>query len=77
MSSENTLAPARKLPVVKLTIALVVLAIAGVMVLRGVGVPRMVAWLDQFIAFIRDLGPGVFFTGMALLPAVGAPMSAF
>lgn len=77
MTLETTAPPARKLPIVKLGIGLVVLAIAGVLVLRHVGMAQLVAWLDQFIAFIRDLGPWVFFSGMALLPAVGAPMSAF
>jgi uncharacterized membrane protein YdjX (TVP38/TMEM64 family) len=77
MTLETTPPPARKLPIAQLVIGLVVLAVVGVLLLRGVGVARLVAWLDQFIALIRDLGPWVFFSGMALLPAVGAPMSAF
>ena len=77
MTLDTTLPPARKLPVVKIAIAAVVLAVVGVLLLRSVGLARLVEWLDQFIALIRDLGPWVFFTGMALLPAVGAPMSAF
>ncbi|MBL9188255.1 MAG: TVP38/TMEM64 family protein [Opitutaceae bacterium] len=77
MSSENAAPSARKLPIVKLTIGLVVLAVIGGLLLRQVGLARLVEWLDQFIALIRDLGPWVFFTGMALLPAVGAPLSAF
>ncbi|MDP3069230.1 MAG: VTT domain-containing protein [Opitutaceae bacterium] len=77
MSLEIAAPPARKLPIVKLTIGLVVLAVVGALLLREVGLVRLVAWLDQFIALIRDLGPWVFFTGMALLPAVGAPLSAF
>ena len=77
MSLETTPPPARKLPILKIVIALVVLAIVGGLLLREVGLARMVGWLDQFIALIRDLGPAVFFSGMALLPAVGAPMSAF
>lgn len=77
MSPETTLPPARKLPIAKIVVALVVLAVLGALLLRSVGLARMVAWLDQFIALIRDLGPWMFFTAMALLPAVGAPLSAF
>jgi uncharacterized membrane protein YdjX (TVP38/TMEM64 family) len=76
MSLETTL-PAKKIPIVKLVIAAVVLGIIGLFVLREVGIALLVAWLDQFIALIRDLGPAVFFTAMALLPAAGAPLSAF
>ena len=76
MSSETTLS-AKKIPVVKLTIGAVVLVVVGLLLLRGVGLGRLVEWFDQFVAFIRDLGPWVFFTGMAVLPAAGAPLSAF
>lgn len=76
MSSEPAL-PAKKIPVLKLAIALVVLAVVGIFLLRGVGLARLVEWFDRFVAVIRDLGPWAFFTGMAVLPAAGAPLSAF
>jgi len=68
---------ARKVPVLKLALVAVVLAAGAGLLLRGVGLAQLVAWFDQFVAFIRDMGPWVFFVAMALLPAVGAPLSAF
>lgn len=76
MSLETTL-PKKKIPVLRLAIAAVVLAVVGIFLLREVGLARLVEWFDHFVAFIRDLGPWVFFTAMALLPAAGAPLSAF
>ncbi len=35
------------------------------------------AWLDQGLTLIRDAGPVAFFTAMAILPALGAPILAF
>ena len=34
-------------------------------------------WAHAVTAWIRDKGPVPFFTGLALLPAVGLPVSAF
>jgi uncharacterized membrane protein YdjX (TVP38/TMEM64 family) len=76
MSSTATPA-ARRLPVVKLTVAVLVLGVGGLLAVRHFGVAQLVAWLDQFVALIRDLGPWAFFTAMVLLPAAGAPLSAF
>jgi uncharacterized membrane protein YdjX (TVP38/TMEM64 family) len=76
MSLETTQA-ARKIPVAKLVILGLVLVVAAGLVVRGVGLARLVEWFDQFVALIRDMGPWVFFSAMALLPAVGAPLSAF
>jgi len=76
MSSVVTPA-ARKIPVLKLALAAVVLAVGAGLLLRGVGLAQLVAWFDQFVALIRDMGPWVFFAAMALLPAAGAPLSAF
>lgn len=73
MSSEVPSSP-RKLPLVKLGLAVVVLAAVAVLLLRGVD---LVALKNQFIGLIRDAGPVVFFVAMALLPAVGLPMLAF
>lgn len=76
MSSDPT-QPKKKLPIVKLGIASVALLIGAVLLLRGVGLAQMLEWFDAFVALIRDMGPWVFFTAMALLPAAGAPLSAF
>lgn len=73
MSSE---APAekRKLPLFKLSIAAFVLVVGALLFLRGVNLRALgLRGLD----FIRDAGPWVFFTGTAVLPAFGAPLSAF
>ena len=67
----------KKLPVAQLAIGGVLLAGAGIVVLRTVGIAQLVAWIDAFIALIRDLGPWIFFTAMALLPAAGAPLMGF
>lgn len=69
--------PKRKLPVVRLAIGGVVLAVVGIVILHRIGMEQLVAWLDLFVALIRDLGPWVFFAAMAVLPAVGAPLMAF
>ena len=60
MSLETTV-PAKKIPVMKLVIAAVVLGVIGLFVLREVGLTRMVAWLDQFIALIRAGAGGLFY----------------
>jgi uncharacterized membrane protein YdjX (TVP38/TMEM64 family) len=67
----------KKLPIVRLTIAGVVLAAVGLLVLREIGMQRLIAWFDLFVTAIRDLGPWVFFAAMAVLPAFGAPLMAF
>lgn len=69
--------PRHKLPIVKLAIVGVVLAVLGVLILREVGLTRLVELFDLFVATIRDLGPWVFFSAMTILPAVGAPLMAF
>ena len=79
MSSEG---PARKkLPLLKLAVAgAIVLAVAALFLSGGnlqalIGQGR--SSLDRVMTVIRDAGPLAFFTAMALLPAVGAPMFAF
>jgi uncharacterized membrane protein YdjX (TVP38/TMEM64 family) len=76
MSLETT-PQKKKLPVLKLVIVAIVLAVAGLLVLREVGMDRMIGWLDEFVRFIRDLGPAAFFAAMTILPACGIPMLAF
>jgi uncharacterized membrane protein YdjX (TVP38/TMEM64 family) len=73
MSSEEN-GKRRRLPVFKLAVALVALLVLGVLVLRGLDLRALV---DRGMALIRDAGPVAFFSAMAILPAVGMPMSFF
>jgi uncharacterized membrane protein YdjX (TVP38/TMEM64 family) len=61
-----------------LLLKLLALAAAGgvavVLVLRGVDLKAVV---HQVLAWIGSIGPWAFFTGMALLPAMGFPLLAF
>lgn len=66
--------PRKRLPLVKLAIAGVLLLAVAVLMLRGVDVRGLV---QEFLALIRRVGPWGFFTAMAVLPALGAPMTAF
>jgi uncharacterized membrane protein YdjX (TVP38/TMEM64 family) len=75
--SLETARPKKKLPFLKLAIVGVVLAVGALLVLREVGIDRLLAWLDELVGFIRDLGPVVFFAAMTILPALGMPMLAF
>jgi len=72
--SSPSLPKAKKLPWLKLTVLCVALAVGAWAVLRGAN-PRELA--DQGMALIRAVGPTAFFAAMVVLPAVGAPMSAF
>src|SRR5688572_10488131 len=67
----------KKLPIVRLAVAAVVVALVGFLVLREIGMQRLVQWFDLFVTAIRDMGPWVFFAAMTILPAVGAPLMAF
>ncbi len=53
----------RKLPVIKLAVAALLLLVAAILVLRGVDLRALV---DRGMALIRGLGPWLFFTIMAL-----------
>lgn len=81
MSLETTPPPARKLPILKIVIALVVLAIVGGIVLYLVG--WRTAWDESkrlfgvVLELIAAVGPVAFFAAMAILPSVGAPMAPF
>jgi uncharacterized membrane protein YdjX (TVP38/TMEM64 family) len=77
MTTADANSRARKLPIVRLTIAAVVVGIIGLIVLREIGIARLVQWFDLFVEAIRDMGPWVFFGAMIILPAVGAPLMAF
>ena len=55
----------------------VAVAVVAAIILREVGLTRLVEWFDLFVATIRDMGPWVFFGAMVILPAIGAPLMAF
>lgn len=59
---------------IKLAAAVAVVLVAGVLLARGYDLKGTV---QQGLAFIRDAGPATFFLAMALLPAVGVPLSFF
>lgn len=58
----------------KLAVVAAGLLVAAVLVARGLDLKALVA---QGLELIRHAGPVVFFGSMALLPAVGAPLSPF
>ena len=74
MSSPEASLEKKKLPLVKLAVAAVVLAVGAVLVLRGVDVGAL---KERAFATVREFGPVVFFGAMMILPAFGVPMSLF
>lgn len=72
MSTEST--PKTKLPWIKLAVVGGVLAVGGLLVLRGVDVRGLI---ERGMNLVRDAGPLAFFSAMALTPAVGVPASLF
>jgi uncharacterized membrane protein YdjX (TVP38/TMEM64 family) len=64
----------RRVRLVKLGAVALVLAIGGLLVLRGYDVKGA---FQQGLELVRSAGPLVFFLAMALLPALGVPQSAF
>lgn len=73
MSSEPAARP-RKLPVIKLAAAAIFFLGLAWLLLQGVEVRPLV---DEGMAAIRRAGPWTFFAVMAVLPALGAPLSLF
>jgi uncharacterized membrane protein YdjX (TVP38/TMEM64 family) len=71
----------KKLPLLKLAIASVVVLAVAALFLRGgnwrTALDYGTGLMDRVMTAIRNAGPLVFFIAMALLPAVGAPMLAF
>ncbi len=65
---------AKKLPVLKLVVGAIVVAVGALALLRGVDVRGAI---DEGLEVIRGAGAVVFFAAMALLPAVGVPASVF
>ncbi len=74
MAVSSPPAPRKKLPWLKLGAVAFVLAVIGLLVLRGLDVRGLLA---RGIAAIQAAGPFAFFTAMAILPGIGAPVSAF
>jgi len=73
--------PPRKVPWGKLALVALVLVAGVALMLRG-HTPREVLetghmWVDRGMSVIRNAGPWVFFTAMAILPAVGVPLLGF
>jgi len=66
--------PDRRKLLFRLGVGAVVLAAVAVFLLKGV---HFLALVGKVVAVVSGLGPWVFFTAMALLPAVGAPTLAF
>ena len=64
----------RKLPLFKLAVLALAAAVAAILVLRGIDYRALG---ERGMDAIRSSGPWVFFAGTALLPAAGAPLSAF
>jgi uncharacterized membrane protein YdjX (TVP38/TMEM64 family) len=64
----------RKLPIVPLAIAAAAGAVGAFLLLRGVNYK---AAEEQGIGIIRSVGPWVFFSACAVLPAFAAPLSIF
>ncbi|MES1167531.1 MAG: hypothetical protein ABUL61_00035, partial [Oleiharenicola lentus] len=58
----------------KLAIGAAVLLVGTVLVARGLDLKGL---LQQVLELVRRAGPVAFFAGMALLPAVGVPITAF
>lgn len=72
--SPEVAAAKRRGTLVKLGAVAVVLVVGAALVARGYDVKGTI---EQGLALVRSAGPLVFFLGMALLPAVGAPQMAF
>ena len=64
----------KKITLIKLVLAFLILVLAGVIILRGVDVRGIVA---NIAMRIRTAGPWAFFSAMALLPALGVPLLTF
>jgi uncharacterized membrane protein YdjX (TVP38/TMEM64 family) len=73
MSSEPAVAK-KKLPLLKIAVVLVVVAVAALFLLRGVNVRE---WIERIMDVIRGAGPWAFFAAMAILPGFGVPVMPF
>jgi uncharacterized membrane protein YdjX (TVP38/TMEM64 family) len=59
---------------IKLAVLAVIAGAVGVLVLRGLDVRGLI---DTGLDYVRAAGPVAFFTGMAVMPAFGFPLSPF
>jgi uncharacterized membrane protein YdjX (TVP38/TMEM64 family) len=79
--SAPTLPPKKKLPIAKLAIIAGVIAVLCAVVLQIIGWRTAVTEgkriFEAGLALVANAGPAVFFAAMALLPALGLPMSIF
>lgn len=64
----------KKLPLARLGVLALVVAVAALLLLRGIDYRGLA---ERGMAAIRSGGPLAFFSSIAALPAVGAPLSAF
>ena len=64
----------RKGLIIRLAILIVVAVIGGILVLRGLDIRGLI---DSGLELVRDAGPVTFFSTMAVVPAVGFPLSPF
>ena len=64
----------KKKMLIKLAVLGVIIGTAAVFLLSGVDLKAL---LEQGVEMIRGAGPVVFFTALAVLPAVGCPLSIF
>ena len=64
----------KKQMLIKLAVLGVIIVTAAVFVLSGVDLKAL---LDQGIELVRETGPVSFFVALALLPAVGVPLTVF
>jgi uncharacterized membrane protein YdjX (TVP38/TMEM64 family) len=79
MSSEVPVG--KKLPLQKLAVVAAIVLVAAGLLLRGGNLGGLILWgrelVERIMTVVRGAGPLAFFTAMALLPALGAPMLAF
>ena len=68
---------ARKLPLAKLALVALVLAVIGLLALRWVGLPELKVLAKQWLTVMRAAGPLPFFVAWAVLPSFGVPLSVF
>jgi uncharacterized membrane protein YdjX (TVP38/TMEM64 family) len=64
----------KKALLIKLAVVSLVLLVGAILVLRGLDLRAL---LNDSLKLVREVGPEAFFAAMAVLPAVGFPLSAF
>ncbi len=66
-----------KLPIALLGVGGLAVGAGGLYFLSTIGLQGLGEMINTAMAVLRGLGPWVFFSAMAILPALGAPMLAF